>query len=279
MINTQELVEISRELEIHEIGFCSIEPDQKEKMLELTDAQSFIVILESYPLVKPKRSQGELKGIISCAAVGIDYHVIVRDKLKKLQEYIEQKFNCTCVSYCDQSPFSDRKIAVQAGLGRIGKNTFLIHPTWGSSVFIGYLAVNMICDEYNSVLQSNPCGSCEKCEKACPSQAIQEETTFESKKCISYLTQAKELDDQEKKLLGISLYGCDICQFICPHNTISMDYSQTPIVPPEYDLVKLLEISNKEFKNTFGKTASGWRGKKTLQRNAQIALDHIKEVE
>lgn len=271
IIKRKELA-LSCELEPHEEIKDKFNPEN-----QLEGAKSFIVILESYLIKKKDNNQSDIPcGVISASAVFEDYHKLVTRKLKKLQEYISEQFNEKSIIYCDNSPFSDRDIAVRAGLGVIGKNSFLINKNFGTATYIGYLLTTLELDEYNKEITEDYCINCNRCIKACPNNAIIGDRQINSNLCISYLTQSKVIDKKFKKVMNNFLYGCDTCQLVCPYNEYTNNKEIKPIVEAKFPLEKLLSISNKEFKETLGQTSAGWRGKKMLQRNAIIALSNLK---
>lgn len=267
----QQIIQYSKEIGIDKIGFCRGDSQLERK--ELREAQSFVVILESYNLYLDHEPTSEIYGKISKAAIYEDYHEIMSRKLELLRIFISNSYNCNCKTYCDTTPFSDRKIALKAGLGAIGKNTFLINNEFGTATFIGYILTDLKLDSYDMEISNDYCVDCEMCVKACPSKAITLNEQFNKVRCISYLTQAKVVPEESKEVMKNHLYGCDICQLACPYNNPTNKNSKgEPIIEEFYSLEALLSINNETFKNTIRKTAAGWRGKKTLQRNAIIAL-------
>ncbi len=306
-----KIIEFSKKINIHKIGFtkayydyfklseynyrkennllCELEiNDNLVEMLEpsywLENAKSIIVILEGYKLVDTfefNKNKDALEGIISGASVYKDYHKIVRDKLDKLKLFIEKEYKCNCRSICDSNTFSDRNLALSAGLGEIGKNSFLINEELGSSTYIGYLITDIEIDSYDNYKTNNICSNCNLCVEICPNNAIIGNNQINPNRCVSFLTQAKRLSEKDKPLIYNSLYGCDICQLVCPYNRINAQsfngYQNTSeqIIPVAVSINELISISNKEFKSTFGASSAGWIGKKRMQRNAIITLGNI----
>ncbi|PKM95893.1 MAG: hypothetical protein CVU84_03570 [Firmicutes bacterium HGW-Firmicutes-1] len=267
----QSIIQYAKEISIDKIGFCRANTDLERNQLK--GAQSFIVILESYNLYLTNEKSTILHGKMSKAAIFEDYHKIVNRKLELLQRFLSDGFHCNSKLYCDTSLFSDRSLAVRAGLGVIGKNTFLINEDYGTATFIGYLLTDMKLEYYDSEIRNDYCEGCSICLNACPSKAIGVDKQFHIDLCISKLTQAKEVPEELKKLMSNSLYGCDICQLACPSNHPKNKNSvKESIIEEYYDLDFLLSMNNAIFKDTIGKTAAGWKGKKTLQRNGIIAL-------
>lgn len=181
---------------------------------------------------------------------------------------------CNCKIYSDTGPLSDRDVAVRCGLGVRGKNGSVINSKIGGMFFIGYMLTDIDYSLWQSKKSEHiDCGNCNKCIDACPNGAINN-GVCDYNKCISYITQKKGvLTYEEYKNIGKQIYGCDVCQRVCPYNkgyTIAENETAYP------DIEKILNMTNREFKNIFGITAAGWRGKRTLQRNALAVLGNIR---
>lgn len=245
----------------------------------LADAKSFIVLLEHYEPVVYKKREGRY-GNISPAASGEDYHRIVREKLNALVEILKQN-DCegNYQAYVDNSPFSEKHVAIRAGLGRIMKNGLFYSKKFGSRCYIGIILTNRRpeffglskrCDGDDA--QFLRCISCRACIRSCPGQALNEHG-INSYQCVAYLTQKKEeLTEAEEIAMGSQIYGCDVCQKVCPLNApIPKGYE----TGTEVILDDLFKMSNKQFKLSYQKTAAGWRGKKQLIKNAEIVLRNM----
>lgn len=220
------------------------------------------------PLAEPRN--------LSRYAVMADYHVVVRQYLLRICDFLktETGHDFSNAVYADISPYRDRDLAVAAGLGIIGQNTCLIHPVYGSYVFIGYI----LCDslELNAdVPLSGACVGCGKCRTACCGGALSENGLLLDR-CASHITQKKgELSALEQTILRRNplIWGCDMCQEVCPHNR------SVPITPlPEFrqslilSLSKddLLPLSNRAFRRLYSERAFSWRGKDVLLRNLTL---------
>lgn len=263
-----------RESSINEDLKGFVEQDIQKRIyptLTMKNAKSILVLAMPYQYRK-KQERQELTGEFSIAAVGTDYHVLLKKHLEALAQLLQQSIsNFEYQSFVDTGPLIDRALAVRAGLGWIGKNHCLHTQKFGSLIFIGYMMTNIVLEEKKRII--GDCGSCNYCRVACPTGALSEK--FEIKKCISYLTQTKTvLPTEVMKTMGKQLYGCDVCQIVCPKNQKvlqSLEEKNT-----SFSLEELLYCSNKDFMDKIGKTAAGWRGKKILQRNAIIALGNSK---
>lgn len=163
----------------------------------------------------------------------IDYHAIIKEKLFLLENKIIAKYGEACFNknqqhrFVDSAPVLERRWAERAGLGWIGRNKMLINPMLGSFCFIGILMINAELD-YDEPIQ-NRCGTCRKCLDACPTNALTKEKGLDSRKCISYQTiekKGKIPEDIRPKLSGY-IYGCDICNDVCPWNKTRTKATQT----------------------------------------------------
>ena len=307
----QKVIDYDRSIGIDEIGFTHAEPlyEFREKLVDyykknyesgfekgtidersipkmsLPSAQSIISIAVGYPNKlkgAPKSKRGERRGIFARASWGVDYHVLLRRRLDKLQKFIEAHIpDVECMSMVDTGVMSDREVALRSGLGYIGKNGFLINPNLGTWSYLGEMLVSYPFPPDEELIDS--CVDCTLCIDRCPTQALVGNGQLDSKRCISFLTQTKTLiPDEFRKSIGNRVYGCDTCQQVCPRNkginTEHVDIVLEPeILKPE--LTGLLEISNREFKEKYGHLAGVWRGKNPIQRNAIVALAHFKEEE
>lgn len=181
-------------------------------------AQSVISVLYNY--YTDKKQKDPEAPVISKYAYGKDYHKVMKDLLYTLFDYIKEMFpEAAGRVFVDSAPVLDRAWARQAGMGWIGKNSCLISRTSGSFVFIGEILLNQEL-EYNQIPESDFCGSCNRCVEACPTGAILDDRTLDSQKCISYQTieNIGEISMELKGLLSGRIFGCDICQDVCPWN-------------------------------------------------------------
>lgn len=216
-------------------------------------------------------------------AYGEDYHDVVKDKLKKLDVYIrsicdqvEQRF------FIDSAPVLERVWAQQSGLGWIGKNTCLISRRHGSFFFIAEIITSLEL-EYDEPI-TDYCGTCNKCVDACPTQAILPGKLIDSNKCISYQTieNREEIPGSLNGKFNKYIFGCDICQDVCPWNSRSQPHSEplfglrNPINEFSADDWKLLDIDR--FNAVFNKTAVKRTKFEGLKRNILFLendLDHL----
>ncbi|WP_407690399.1 tRNA epoxyqueuosine(34) reductase QueG [Salipaludibacillus neizhouensis] len=307
-----ELIAYSKHVGIDKIGFTSADPfvtlksrlkqqqelgyqsgfekgslkERTEPQMLLPEASTIISIALAYPSKMknaPKSKRGDRRGIFCRASWGEDYHHVLRRKLNLLVEFIEKKVpGSKSTAMVDTGELSDRAVAERAGIGWSAKNCAIITPEFGSYVYLGEMITTVDIPEDQPLLDQ--CGSCNKCVDACPTDALIQGGQLDSNKCIAFLTQTKGmLPERYRKKIGNRLYGCDTCQVVCPKNK-GKDAHNHPEMEPDPETVKptlipLLTISNREFKEKYGKMSGSWRGKKPIQRNAIIALGFFKEKE
>ncbi|HBS85279.1 MAG: tRNA epoxyqueuosine(34) reductase QueG [Bacteroidetes bacterium GWF2_38_335] len=206
------------------------------------NAKSVISVLLSYYSDK-KQTDGEAP-VLSKYAYGKDYHVVLKDKLYQLAEFINQNIKKTGLRvFVDSGPVLDRSYARQAGLGWVGKNCNLINRNHGSFVFIGELIVDIELEFDRS--SNDYCGTCTKCLDACPTGALIEPRVLDVRKCITYLTTSYkgDLPVELKEKFRNRVYGCDICQDVCPWNAKVPCNTESGFQPKQ----KLLDLTRQEW--------------------------------
>lgn len=306
----QEIIEYSKEIGIDKIGFASADvfselrerlrrqqelnyqsgfekgsiEERTEPTRLLPEAQSIISIAIAYPSRIKNQIRGtreERRGIFARASWGVDYHVVLRDRLEKLVEFIQEKVpEANTKVMVDTGELSDRAVAERAGIGFSGKNTSIITKEFGSFVYLGEVITNLPFIPDEPVTDS--CGDCTICMDACPTGALIQGGQLNAQRCIAFLTQTKDfLPEPFRDKIGNRIYGCDTCQQVCPWNK-EVDFHIHPELEPDPEIAKpklkpMLRISNREFKEKFGHLSGAWRGKKPLQRNALLALAHYKD--
>jgi epoxyqueuosine reductase len=234
-------------------------------------AQSVIsVLLNYYP---SEHQHTEDAPVIAKYAFGEDYHDVIRNKLRQLLSFINATITpASGRAFTDSAPVLDRAWAARAGLGWIGKNTNLISPETGSFVFIGSLIVDIPLHYDNPI--GDLCGDCNRCLRACPTGAIIAPRVIDARKCISYLTieHKGEINEDYRDKFRNRVFGCDICQDVCPWNRKSVPHRVKEFQP----LPGLLEMSRedwqrldeKQFAVRFKKSAIKRATFQGLKRNA-----------
>lgn len=235
-------------------------------------AKTIIIVLQNY---FPKEIQKDSTApIISKYAYGTDYHFVMKDKLKELLQFIQKDIHaCNGRPFVDSAPVLERAWAKQAGLGWIGKNSNLISVEHGSFFFIGELILDIELPYDDTKLVRDHCGNCTRCIDACPTKAIVADRVIDARKCISYQTiEIKgEIDKSLKGQFENRVFGCDICQDVCPWNLKSEAHKEAHFEPNP----KLLEMNNKDWQNIekplfnelFKKSAVKRAGFNGLKRN------------
>lgn len=234
--------------------------------------KSAIVVLLNYYQQTNKKQIPQ----ISKYALGKDYHLVMKEKLCALREFIHKEIvpiSGRC--FVDSAPIYEKKLATDAGLGWIGKHTLLINKQYGSFVFIGELLSDLELPK-NTKVEPNHCGDCSLCIDACPTNALQP-FFLDASKCISYLTiEKKSTDDTENIKISPWIYGCDICQNVCPWNQ-KLDPTKIDAfaIKPFLLSAGISEWENltpQEFKNIFSDSSLFRTGFNQIKQNLQQVL-------
>ena len=205
-------------------------------------AKSVVSLLLNY---YPEETQREDSYKISKYAYGTDYHFVIKDKLKEFLEAIRENIGeVDGRAFVDSAPVLDKAWAAKSGLGWIGKNSNLLTKQVGSFYFIAELIIDLEL-EYDTPVTDH-CGSCTACIDACPTQAIVDPYVVDGSKCISYFTieLKNEIPDYAQGKMDDWMFGCDVCQDVCPWNRFSKPHNE-PLFNPK---PKLLEYSKQEWK-------------------------------
>jgi epoxyqueuosine reductase len=213
--------------------------------LLVDNAQSVISVLLNY---FPSEKQTDCEApILSKYAYGTDYHFVMKGKLEELLNFIQSEIaQCQGRYFVDSAPVLDRAWAVRAGLGWIGKNTNLISVDHGSFFFIGELILDLELPSTDKIVH-NHCGNCTRCIDACPTQALIAPYVLDARRCISYQTIENRgaIDPDLKGKFEKRVFGCDICQDVCPWNLNSETHNE-PAFHPD---TKLMNLTKAEWKS------------------------------
>jgi epoxyqueuosine reductase len=221
-----------------------------------------------------------ITGKVSRYAWGDDYHEIAGDKLHELLSWTKAKWQQTEGKVCvDIQPMMDKAWAVRAGLGWIGKHTNVITEEYGSWVFIGELLLNLEL-AYDETQVADQCGSCTLCIDACPTGAIVEPYVLNSNLCISHATiesRAPHIADEVATNLEGWLYGCDICQDVCPWNQMTSETTESRFEPRagnvDASLADVLQLTPEAYAARFRRSAMKRAKLSGLQRNARTLTE------
>jgi len=259
----------------------------------LPEARTIIVCAVNYNTANPSSTEAAAQaadqgahGWISRYAWGDDYHIVIGKKLEQLLASMRAHFAgpWQARAYVDTGPIDERLAAQQAGLGWQAKNTCLINEKFGSWLFLGVIVTSLDLAPSNAASAATPadlCGNCRLCLDACPTEALVEPYVMDARRCISYLTiELREAIPEDLRApMGRQVFGCDICQDVCPWNrkapvtSVPSFHAREKLMAPE--LSWLLSLREEEFGPIFSASPvrrTKWRG---LIRNACIAAGNL----
>ncbi len=255
-----------------EMGYLERNREKRyNPQLLVKNAKSVITVLYNY---YPHHNIGEKDDYkVSKYAYGMDYHYVIKEKLFELLNIIQEKTgNRNARVFVDSAPVLDRAWAHKSGLGFIGKNTLLINKRGGSYFFIGHIIIDLELQYENEVNPNSYCGSCTRCIDACPTNAIKE-NFVDARSCISYLTieHKSEMPTKLKDKFNSWIFGCDICQDVCPWNRFSSPHNE-PLFEPSQSLTNMkrsdwIEMDKPKFNELFKNSAVHRTGYSCLKRN------------
>lgn len=221
------------------------------------------------------------RGRIASYAWGLDYHNVLQLRLEMLTEWLTEEARDTIDQrvFVDTGAILERSHAQQAGMGFIGKNTMLIHPRRGSYFFLGEIITSLEFDDYDEAHRENMCGSCTRCLNACPTDAFPEPFILDSRRCISYHTIENKgwIDRELRPQFGNWIFGCDICQDVCPFQRFTPETDEVAFMSFELDriapkLLDILAMTDDTFKAQFRRTPLERVKRERLVRNTCIAV-------
>lgn len=245
----------------------------------LENCQTIVVVGKRYP--SPIRSnliKGPTSGKIAAYAWGEDYHHVIPPLLEELAHALETFLEKTLhyKIYTDTGSILEKELGQRAGIGWIGKNSCLIDPRSGSFFLLGELFLNVII-EPDTPLGIDYCGQCQRCIEACPTDCILPDRTLDAGKCISYLTIENKgvVPENLRSALGDWIFGCDICQAVCPWNIrFSPDIKFEDGIS-SIPIVETLGLSNEDFKQRYKNRPISRARRRGLLRNVAIAAGNI----
>jgi epoxyqueuosine reductase len=243
-------------------------------------ARSIVVVGLAYRWDPPEPAAGGLRGRISSYAWGTDYHRVMEDRLRALSGFLLERGATVARYYVDTGPILDRAVAHRAGLGWFGKNTLLITKTGhGSYVFLGEVLTDL--DLVPDAPADGSCGRCRICLDQCPTGAIIAPYVVDARRCISYLTIEHRgwIPRALRPLMQTWVFGCDVCQDVCPHNALTKTGIHAEFAPrrdvPFPDLLELLHIDETSYHERFRRSAVKRARRSGLRRNAAVALGNL----
>lgn len=240
-------------------------------------AQSAVVVALDYGGREPA-------GPVARYARGDDYHDIMVARLNELHRWIESQRGEEVAgkAYVDTGPILERDLARRAGLGWIGKNTMLVNPKRGSFFFIGALLLDLEL-EPDAPFEADRCGTCTRCLDACPTDAFVAPRVMDARRCVSYLTieHRSDIAPELQTFIGDLLYGCDICQDVCPWNVRFAAELTEPALAPRAVLAgktaeslaeEIAAMGDEDFRAAFARSPMKRAKLKGLKRNADVVL-------
>jgi epoxyqueuosine reductase len=255
---------------------------RRDSRLPFPAAKSAIVVGMDYGGREPP-------GPVARYARGADYHDVLLDRLETLHHWIENTVGAHVAgkAYVDTGPILERDLARRAGLGWFGKNTMLINPKRGSFFFLAELVLDLEL-EPDAPFATDHCGTCRRCLDACPTGALVEERVLDSTRCISYLTiELKgEIPAQWHEAIGELVYGCDVCQDVCPWNVRFARELREPAFAAGPAVAgrdsarlarEILAMGDEDFRNAFRGSPMKRAKLRGLKRNAAVVVANIGE--
>ncbi|MCI0710010.1 MAG: tRNA epoxyqueuosine(34) reductase QueG [Chloroflexi bacterium] len=249
----------------------------------LPGVNSLIIVALDYTTLQPPDNivNDPLRGRISNYAWGVDYHEVMLPRLNALADWLQHQVNDEVHyrSYVDTGALLERSHAQQAGLGFVGKNTMLIHPRRGSYFFLGEILTTYdFGTDYDQPHRETMCGTCTRCLIACPTNAFPRPYVLDARRCISYLTiELKDsIPEDLRPLMQNWVYGCDVCQEVCPWNRFAVQSLETDFFPASFDdvappLLELLPLTPETFQERFADSPIVRIKRERMVRNACVA--------
>jgi epoxyqueuosine reductase len=257
---------------------------RRDPRLLLPECRSILVLGFSYPdpcSAAPVDGPGP-HGRLAAYAWGQDYHLVLRERLRALVAFLEAQAGGPVANrrYTDTGPLLERDLAQRAGLGWVGRNTCLIHPRHGSYFLLAEILLGLDL-EPDAPFMADRCGTCQRCIEACPTGCILPDRTLDARRCISYLTieNKDEIPAELRPLIGEWVFGCDICQTVCPWNRFALaraapDFATRPGVPRP-PLVSELALTPQEFDRKFESSPVLRAKRRGYLRNVAVALGNL----
>ncbi|MBN2300285.1 MAG: 4Fe-4S double cluster binding domain-containing protein [Acholeplasmataceae bacterium] len=262
------------------VGIIESETYRKEalklhKNISQFPYETMVVVGLTYPYRVIRHTKTHL--VPSFYTFGSDYHQVLKQRMKEVLNDFDTKYELNV----DNHPLDERLAATLAGLGFFGKNQLIINQAYGSYFFLGMALLDLKIDHEIKLDVTDDCGACRICLDACPTKAL-DENQYHIEKCMSYYNQSKKVLSTEEMDSNYCLFGCDICQMVCPKNI-----NKGQIVHEEFELngkemVSILDLfldSDKTFNKKYETMSYLWKGKTILMRNALMLLRKQKNTD
>ena len=241
------------------------------------NAKSVIICAISYKNAISEGYPAEHRAKVASYACTTDYHTTIKQMLVELCQRLKEidaNFSARC--FVDSAPIFEKRYAVEAGLGWIGRQSLLITPDYGSFVLLGEIVMTAECNHYDKPLESVGCGECRRCVEVCPNGAIKERH-IDTSRCISCATIERHGEGEQCNLHGW-IFGCDECQSVCPYNKRAPKFTNSrfaPIFnPAEMTPQEWLALSEEEFSARFAQTPLQRSGLARIKANIRLHEDY-----
>lgn len=275
-------IEAGMQGEMHYLARADRVERRRSLNVILPGVESMIIVGLDYRTgaVPPAVLTDPSRGRIAAYAWGVDYHDIMTPRLEIFAEWLRAEYGILGHQrvYVDTGPILERSHAQQAGLGFIGKNTMLIHPRRGSDFFIGEILTTLSFDQYDQAQRETMCGRCRRCLSACPTDAFPAPYVLDARRCISYHTIENKgwIDRDLRAQFGNWIFGCDICQEVCPFQRFAPNTAEKTFFPVDADraappLIDLLRLDDSTFQQRYHGTVIFRIKRERLVRNTCIA--------
>jgi len=268
----------ARELGLAAVG---IAPAIEEVQQAFVWARSVVCAAISYLPPESKPPSGVPCSLVARVARGADYHTVLREKLTQLAQAISTEHPRARVEVCvDTCPLPERKLAVLAGIAWRGKNGNVFVDGDGSWVALGEIVTDIQAD-VQPPQSIDRCGDCRRCIDACPTKAIIAPYEIDCDRCLSALTQVSgSIPVEMRAAMGNRIYGCDVCQEVCPQNEsispVTPEFARDIFPGAAPELLPLISLSAKEFKETVAASSIGWIRRTRIRRNTAIAAANLR---
>lgn len=254
---------------------------RKDPVAIVPDARSIVVVLDNYYNEDTEADRAAPR--VAKYARGEDYHHVTMRRLDELGAWLRASGATLARSYADAGPVPERELAERAGLGWIGKNTMLIRPGTGSFFFIGSVFTDLALDP-DAPFTTDHCGTCTRCLDACPTGAILEPRLLDATRCISYLTieQKGPIPEELGNRMDGWVFGCDICNDVCPWNVRFASPTTIAEFQPQHRLAAagpeyFERMDDAEFAERFGETPLARPGLAGMRRNFRAAFAPVQQ--
>lgn len=246
----------------------------------MPECKSILVLATPYS--PPSTGVQANEARVASYAWGADYHDVLPERMKELVQFIGEQVGSPIKNrwYTDTGPILERDLAQRAGIGWIGKNTCLIHPKHGSYFLLSEILLDLDL-EPDPPFVTDHCGTCTRCIDACPTDCILPDRTIDATRCISYLTieLKEEIPVELRDKVGSWVFGCDICQMVCPWNRFAEEGDPAfGDDSPAQPLIKELSISTHEFNQRFKGTPVKRAKRRGYLRNVAVALGNTGDM-